>query len=344
MTTIEWRDGTVRFLDQTRLPEQEVLVDTDDYRVVADAIRTLRIRGAPLIGIAAAYAAALAARRTPAGEPPDPRLKRALARLGATRPTAVNLFHALDRVRAALPPGGDRDAIAAAALGAARELHREDERMCRAIGAHGSALVPDGAAIVTHCNAGALATGGIGTALGIITTAAAAGKAPTVFADETRPLLQGSRLTAWELERAGIPVTLLPDGAAAWLMASRRIDLVLIGADRIAANGDTANKVGSYGLALAAAAHNVPFYVAAPSSTIDPSLPSGDGIPIEERGAEELTEWGGVRVAPRGAGAWTPAFDVTPARLIAAIVTERGVHRPPYRFGASAGGPTPEER
>jgi len=329
MKTIEWRDGSVRFLDQTLLPGSESYVETADYRVVAGAIRTLAIRGAPLIGIAAAYAVALAAR---AGEPLD----AAIGHLAATRPTAVNLFAALERMRrAAADPG---PGAAERLLGEARAIHAEDVEMCAAIGRHGAALLPDPAVVVTHCNAGALATGGIGTALGVIVTAAAAGKRLRVFAGETRPLFQGSRLTAWELAKAGIDVTVLTDGSVAYLMSTTRVDAVVIGADRIAANGDVANKIGSYGLARAAADHGVPFYVAAPRTTIDPATATGAGIPIEERAASDVAEWHGGRIAAGGAKIWAPAFDVTPARFVTAIVTEAGVHRPPYRFDAAAAG------
>jgi methylthioribose-1-phosphate isomerase len=330
MTTIEWRDGSVRFLDQTLLPGEETYVTTTDYRVVADAIRALAIRGAPLIGIAAAYAVALAAREG-VGVPD------AIARLASTRPTAVNLFSALERMgrRArALPAGpGAADGL----LDEALAIHREDVEMCAAIGRHGAALIPDPAVIVTHCNAGALATGGIGTALGVITTAAAAGKNVRVFAGETRPLFQGSRLTAWELGKAGIDVTILTDGSVPYLMSKTRVDAVVIGADRIAANGDVANKIGSYGLARAAADHGVPFYVAAPRTTVDPATASGGDIPIEERSPSEVAEWGGKGIAAPGAKVWAPAFDVTPAGFVTAIVTEAGVHRPPYAFGPAAG-------
>lgn len=330
MTTIEWRDGSVRFLDQTLLPGEESYVTTSDYRVVAGAIRALAIRGAPLIGIAAAYAVVLAAREG-AG------VGEAVAHLAATRPTAVNLFSALERMgRAArsIPAGpGSADAL----LGEALAIHREDAEMCASIGRHGAALIPDPAVIVTHCNAGALATGGIGTALGVIVTAAAAGKKIRVFAGETRPLFQGARLTAWELGKAGVDVTLLTDGSVPYLMSRMRVDAVVIGADRIAANGDVANKIGSYGLARAADDHGVPFYVAAPRTTVDPATATGTGIPIEERASSDVAEWGGKRIAAPGAKVWAPAFDVTPARFVTAIITEAGVHRPPYAFGPAAG-------
>ncbi len=334
MKTIEWRDGKVRFLDQTRLPGDESYVETADYRVVADAIRSLKIRGAPLIGIAAAYGVALAARYPLS--PGTAGLDAAVAHLASTRPTAVNLFWALGRMRGALGGSADAPDIAHRALEEARAIHDEDARMCRAIGDHGQVLIPDDAVVVTHCNAGALATGGIGTALGVIVSAAAAGKKVRVFAGETRPLFQGARLTAWELKQAGIDVTVVTDGTVPWLMSRQRIDAVLIGADRIAANGDVANKIGSYGLARAASDHGIPFYVAAPVTTIDVSIATGAGITIEERAASDVAEWGGTRIVPAGVGVWAPAFDVTPARYVTAIITETGVHRPPYGFAAPA--------
>lgn len=335
MKTIEWRDGSVRFLDQTLLPGEEATVRTDDYRVVADAIRTLRIRGAPLIGIAAAYAVALAAR---AGAD----VEAAIAHLAATRPTAVNLFSALGRMERAARAAAGRDA-AERLLQEALAIHAEDEEMCLAIGRNGAALIPDPATVVTHCNAGALATGGIGTALGVIVTAARTGRVK-VFAGETRPLFQGSRLTAWELGKAGVPVTVVTDAAVPWLMTREGVDAVIIGADRIAANGDTANKIGSYALARAASDHGVPFYVAAPSTTIDPGTATGAGIPIEERDPSDVAEWGGKRIAAPAAVIWSPAFDVTPARFISAIVTETGVFRPPYDFSRTAPGGKTGER
>ncbi len=339
MKTIEWRDGKVRFLDQTRLPGDETCIETSDYRVVADAIRSLKIRGAPLIGIAAAYGVALAARYPQTVAPVNDHLAAAMEQLAGTRPTAVNLFWALDRMRGVLRRHAGAADLAQRALAEARAIHAEDERMCRAIGSHGQGLIPDPAVIVTHCNAGALATGGIGTALGVIVSAAAAGKKIRVYAGETRPLFQGARLTAWELKKAGIDVTVVTDSTVPWLMSRSRIDAVIIGADRIAANGDVANKIGSYGLARAAADHGVPFYVAAPVTTIDASIATGEDIPIEERSASDVAEWAGTRIVPLGVGVWAPAFDVTPARYVTAIVTESGVHRPPYGFTSSPGSP-----
>jgi len=342
VNAIEWRGGKVRFLDQTRLPEKEITVETADVNVVAEAIRTLRIRGAPLIGIAAAYGVVLAALAgeegggTPAAA--RSRAGEAVAMLARTRPTAVNLFAALDRMKLAIEASGRGESLSGRLLETARALHDEDAAMCSSIGRLGAALLPPGATVITHCNAGALATGGIGTALGVITTAASLTGVRKVYAGETRPLFQGARLTAWELARAGIDVTVLTDSSMPWLMATRPVDAVVIGADRIAANGDVANKIGSYAIARSASDHGIPFYVAAPTTTIDPSIPGGDGIPIEERGGEELAFSGGKRIVPEGASLWTPAFDVTPHAYITAIVTEAGVHRPPYRFGPAGPG------
>lgn len=299
-------------LDQRRLPDEEVELSCGSAAEVAEAIRTLAVRGAPAIGVAAAYGYALAARR---GEDLD----AAFAVLASSRPTAVNLEWALREVR-----GSDDPAARA------RELHAEEVERCRQMSAHAAGLVGEGSRALTHCNTGALATGGVGTALGALREAWARGLLRHVFVDETRPLLQGARLTAWELEAAGIPHTLIADSAAGGLLAAGEVDCVFVGADRIAASGDTANKVGTYPLAVLAREHGIPFYVAAPLSTIDRSCLSGDAIPIEERDPREVTEIGGARIAPEGVGVLNPAFDVTPARLIAAIVTERGVARAPF--------------
>ncbi len=330
-------DGRVRYLDQTRLPAAETYVTTADWQEVARAIRTLAVRGAPAIGVAAAMGVALAARAASALAPEaaDRAITGAIDGLGATRPTAVNLFWALARMRdghaRARAAGLAGDALARALAAEAAAIHAEDLAQSRAIGEHGAELVPARAQILTHCNAGGLATGGLGTALAVIYAAHAQGKDLRVLADETRPLLQGARLTAWELHRAGIPVTLITDSMAGSAMARLGVDLVVVGADRIGQNGDVANKIGTYPLAVLAARHRVPFYVAAPSSTIDPDLRDGADIPIEERAAEEVTEFAGARIAPAGILAWNPAFDVTPAELVTAIVTERGVIRPPYQ-------------
>lgn len=321
----------LRILDQRHLPAAEVVRDLVALADVVEAIATLAIRGAPAIGVGAAIGLAVALRHASAG---DPAAARALLpgyaeRLVAARPTAVNLAWAVRRLTdhaATLADARLLDGLAAEA----EAIRAEDAAMCAAIGAHGLALVPHGARVLTHCNAGALATAGTGTALAPLYAAVAAGRAVHVYADETRPLRQGARLTAWELARAGIPVQVLPDGAAASLLASGAVDLVLVGADRIAANGDVANKVGTYGVALAARAHDVPFYVAAPWSTIDPATPTGAAIVIEHRGAGELGE------LPAGAGVWNPAFDITPPTLIAGYLTDRGLVSPPFTDAAAS--------
>ena len=332
--TILFRDGQVRFLDQTRLPADEIYVTTGDWQELAAAIRTLAIRGAPAIGVAAAMGVALAARRAAELETEDigQAVESAIQGLGATRPTAVNLFWALDRMRQAAARAGDRgpEALAEALKTEAEAIHAEDLAMSRRIGEHGAALVPEGGRVLTHCNAGGLATGGLGTALAVLYAAQAAGKRFEVLVDETRPLLQGARLTAWELERAGISATLITDSMAGAAMARLGVDLVVVGADRIAQNGDTANKIGTYGLALLAKAHQVQFVVAAPTSTIDRKLQTGAEIPIEERAPGEVRSLGGQPTAPAGIKVWNPAFDVTPGSLVSAIVTENGVIRPPY--------------
>jgi len=334
---VRWAGDRLVLLDQTRLPGEEVERVCTRWEEVADAIRTLAVRGAPAIGVAAAFGVALAARASRAAGTEDliADLDVAIKGLGATRPTAVNLFWALERMRRvaldgrALAP----DALRARLEAEARAILAEDVAANRALGDHGASLVPPNARILTHCNAGALATAGYGTALGVVRSAHAQGKVALVWVDETRPVMQGSRLTAWECVRDGIPHRLVADVVAASLMARGEVDLVITGADRIAANGDTANKIGTYGLAVLASHHRVPFYVAAPFSTIDPSLPSGARIPIEERDAAEVRRTGGRPTAPEASPVYNPAFDVTPASLIAAIVTERGVFRPPYRFG-----------
>jgi methylthioribose-1-phosphate isomerase len=331
---IAWTpDFAVRILDQTLLPDRETYLTLETVDAVAEAIRTLRVRGAPLIGIAAAMGLTLALRR---GAATLDTVCAASAALGATRPTAVNLRWALGRM--------ERRAAGAAAAGEdlqpalrdeATAIWDEDRAMCARIGAAGAALIDGDAVVLTHCNAGALATGGMGTALAPIYTLHAAGRRVSVVADETRPLLQGSRLTAWELARAGVPVTVIADGMAASRLRRGDITCVLVGADRIAANGDVANKIGTYGVALAARAHGVPFYVAAPSSTVDMATPDGAAIPIEERAAEEVAALGGRRSVPDGVQVWNPAFDVTPAGLVTAIITDRGVFAPADIGGTS---------
>jgi methylthioribose-1-phosphate isomerase len=334
MNVIEWRGDRVRFIDQTRLPVEEVFVETDDYRVVCEAIKLLKVRGAPLIGIAAAYAAALAAinfNKTNLTEFHS-YFEAVCREIGSTRPTAVNLLWALGKVRKVADGVPDIQTARAAIIEAAIAIHRDDAERCDRIGTHGSELIKPNSTVLTHCNTGALATGGTGTAFSVIFHAHKQGKIKNVYVDETRPLLQGARLTTWELMKAAVPCTLITDDMGAFLMQRKKIDAVITGADRIAANGDTANKIGTYNLAVAAHYHNIPFYVAAPTSTIDKTLTDGSHIPIEERGAEEITSGFGKRTAPEGVKVYSPAFDVTPAELITAIVTEEGVSYPPYGF------------
>jgi methylthioribose-1-phosphate isomerase len=336
ITPVRWETDRLVLVDQTVLPEREIERDYRTWPEVGAAIRTLVVRGAPAIGVAAAFGVVLAARESHAasfdGLLAD--LETAIKGLAATRPTAVNLFWALDRMRQAAVASRPLplDAVRARLLAEAQAIRDEDIAANRAMGAHGAALVPPNARILTHCNAGALATAGYGTALGVVRAAHAQGKVALVWVDETRPVMQGSRLTAWECVREGIPHRLIADVAAASVMSRGEVDLVVTGADRIAANGDTANKIGTYSLAVLAAHHRVPFYVAAPFSTIDPSIASGARIPIEERDASEVRRVGAQQTAPSASPVFNPAFDVTPAALIAAIVTERGVVRPPYRF------------
>lgn len=334
--TIEWLGDRVRFVDQSKLPGEFATIETRDYRVIAEAIARLEVRGAPAIGVAAALGVALAANASQAGDMVALELDvEAAARvLESTRPTAVNLGWAVGRMREALGrarPSGPVAARAALVREAVAVLE-EDRELCRLIGLSGAPLIADGDVVLTHCNAGSLATAGDGTALAVIYAAAEEGKRVRVFADETRPLLQGARLTAWELSRRGIDVTVLCDGAAASAMALGLVNKVIVGADRIALNGDVANKVGTFPLAIAAARHGMPFYVAAPYSTLDPAIECGAAIPIEERGPEEVAVCGSRRVVPEGVRVWNPAFDVTPGDLVTAIVTDRGVFRPPYRI------------
>ncbi len=337
-TPLVWKRGELYLIDQLKLPAEETWVLCRDEREVADAIVRMVVRGAPAIGCAAAYGVAMAATRlVKAGVTGAIEFRagidEAIEVLRATRPTAVNLFWALAQMRNALAVALDRGDVADAsqALEArACAIHAEDIAMCKRIGAAGAPLVPDGGTVLTHCNAGALATGGYGTALGVIRAAREAGKDIKVIADETRPYLQGARLTAWELAREGFDVTIVPDAAAGFLMARGDVQMVVVGADRIAANGDVANKIGTYGVALAAAAHGVPFYVAAPMSTLDLETPTGDAIPIEERAGSEMFAHTGPDIAPAAAKVRYPAFDVTPARLITGIITDRGVAQPPF--------------
>jgi methylthioribose-1-phosphate isomerase len=334
--TVDWADGVVVMLDQRRLPEHEVYLRLGNAEEVAAAIRDMAIRGAPAIGVAAALGIALGF-ASPAGDgatPRDPGERfEALARLfAATRPTAVNLFWAIEKMRVVFERHrkAPAAAIAPALLDEAIAIRAADIEANRSMGRHGAALIPDQSRVLTHCNAGALATAGYGTALGVVRAAVEAGKRVSVFADETRPFLQGARLTAWELQRDGIPVTVLSDNMAGALFQKGGIDLCIVGADRIARNGDVANKIGTYAVAVLAHAHGVPFYVAAPISTIDLGTPTGEGIPIEQRSPAEMTHVAGRRIVPEGVPVLHPAFDVTPARLIAAIITERGAARPPY--------------
>lgn len=341
MDAIRWQGNSLALLDQTRLPVEEVWNTYTDYRKVADAIRRLVVRGAPAIGVAAAYALCLAAMEYKGQNPEEfqKSMAAASAELAASRPTAVNLFWDLDRMGLALGAAGCGAEALPILIREAEAIHREDVAMNRAIGAAGAAIVPHGARILTHCNAGAIATGGYGTALGVVRSAFTQGKVEMVYCDETRPLLQGARLTAWELVKDGIPATLITDNMAASLMAQGKIDLVLLGCDRMAANGDFANKIGTYGVAVLAHYHGIPFYSVLPSSTIDLSIPDGSHIPIEQREASEVTHFAGVRTAPEGVGVYNPAFDVTPHRLLTGIITEKGVIHPPFaeqlaeRFG-----------
>jgi methylthioribose-1-phosphate isomerase len=334
VATVAWEEGRLRIVDQTLLPGEFKYVFLDTVEEVWEAIRNLRVRGAPAIGIAAALGVVVGARNA-ACESTDElegKVREIADYLASSRPTAVNLFWALERVKSVLetvrnkPPGVVTDLLEKEAVA----ILEEDKVACRAIGKFGAELLKDGDGILTHCNAGGLATADYGTALAVIFTAHEQGKRVRVYADETRPLLQGARLTTWELMHAGVDVTLICDNMAAAAMREGKVNLVIVGADRIAANGDTANKIGTYGLAILAQAHNIPLYVAAPLSTFDVSLSRGDQIPIEQRAAREVTQVLGTPVAPEGVKAYCPAFDVTPAELIAAFVTEKGVVHPPY--------------
>jgi methylthioribose-1-phosphate isomerase len=332
--TIRWQDDHPVVLDQTLLPFEAADRHCLTVEMMAEAIAELRVRGAPAIGVAAAYGVALAARLA-ADQNPDRlavSVESACQTLAATRPTAVNLFWAIERMRGrwACCAGDAPEQAATALLAEAHAIAAEDEAACLAMGTWGAPLIGEGAGVLTHCNAGALATAGIGTATAPIFTAHAQGRRLHVYVDETRPLLQGARLTAWECRQAGVPFTLITDGMAASIMRRGLIDVVFVGADRIAANGDVANKIGTYGVALAAAAHGIPFYVVAPVSTLDLGTPTGDAIPIEERGPEEVRAIRGCRLVPEDFPVTNPAFDVTPARFIAGIISEHGIVRPPY--------------
>jgi methylthioribose-1-phosphate isomerase len=333
--TLEWTDAGVRFIDQTKLPTEETYVTCRNYEEVADAIRTMIVRGAPAIGVAAAMGVALGTLQSEAKTSPE--LAREFdsicAVLASTRPTAVNLFWAIRRMRdrfeqlRTLPV----ENIKAELVAEAQHMLVEDIAANEAMGKHGAVLLPSSGSVLTHCNAGALATAGYGTALGVIRAAVESGKKLSVFADETRPFLQGSRLTAWELMKDGIPTTLIADNMAGAMMRQGKIDAVIVGADRIAANGDVANKIGTYTVAVLAKEHGIPFYVAAPISTVDLTTPDGGGIPIEQRASTEVTHLAGKQIAPDAVRVENPAFDITPSKYVTAIITERGVARAPYQ-------------
>jgi len=327
--TIEWRDNKVVMIDQTRLPAEEIYNEYSDFKSVAEAIRGMVIRGAPAIGVAAAMGIALGARDIIADtfDSYFRQLENICEAMAKTRPTAVNLFWAIGRMKKVAEANRDKrlDTLCDILKEEAIRIEEEDLAICKAIGRHGARLVKDGAVILTHCNAGGLATAGYGTALGVIRAAHDAGKNIRVFADETRPWLQGARLTAWELMKEGIPVTLIADNMAGWLMKKGEIGMCVVGADRIAANGDTANKIGTYSVAVLAKENKIPFYVAAPTSTLDLTMENGDAIPIEERHSREVTHLHGIPVAPEGVSVRNPAFDVTPNRYITGIITEKGV-------------------
>lgn len=332
INAISYANGKLGLLDQTLLPVESRVVWIDDYREVIRSVQLMRVRGAPALGIAAAYAVVMAA-----GQIDDPirneyleNLRQAGSEIASARPTAVNMAWAVERMLDVANQHADAPSIRAALLAEAQRLQQEDEDANRRMGAHGAALMPEGGVVLTHCNTGALATAGYGTALGVIRAAWEGGKRFQVFATETRPILQGARLTTWELVQLGIPATLVVDSAAGMLMRGGEVSCVITGADRIAANGDTANKIGTYSLSVLAKEHGLPFYIAAPTSTVDLSIASGDDIPIEERDVSEVTGFREVRTAAEGIAARNPAFDVTPHRYIDAIVTEQGVSRPPY--------------
>ena len=336
LPTIEWNDDAIVMIDQRKLPGTEVYVTCRTASEVAKAIKTMVIRGAPAIGVAAAMGMALGMKRSKATGTKAfaTEFQKTGELMAATRPTAVNLFWAIDRMKDAFADaaqsGCSVEEIKQRLEVTARRIHDDDVASCRAMGAHGATLVPQTANILTHCNAGALATAGYGTALGIVRAAAERGKRVAVLADETRPFLQGARLTAWELVKDGIDTTVITDNMAGAMMRQGQVDLVVVGADRVAANGDTANKIGTYTVAVLAKEHNIPFYVAAPLSTIDLSTPDGTTIPIEERNAREVTHIGAMRLTPEAAHVRNPAFDVTPSRYVSAIITEKGIARAPY--------------
>jgi methylthioribose-1-phosphate isomerase len=332
--TIEWLDGKLRILDQSRLPREQIFADLHSYRDVVGAIKEMKVRGAPAIGIAAAYGIALGAAGIKTANRNDflAQLNQVMQTFAASRPTAVNLFQAISRMKKAAKGDGVAE-IKKSLINEAKRIHQEEITATEKLSLLGAELIKDGFTVLTHCNAGPLATAGYGTSLGVIKAAKEQGKRVSVFATETRPLLQGARLTTWELMQEGIPVTLITDSMAGYFMKRGEIDCVIVGADRIAANGYTANKIGTYTLAVLANAHGIPFYVAAPTTTIDLSLTSGYQIPIEERSPEEVTHIQGVAIAPEGVRAANPAFDVTPHSYITAIITEKGIIRAPYTEG-----------
>jgi methylthioribose-1-phosphate isomerase len=334
MKPIEWLGDSVRYIDQTRLPLEELHERTTDYRQIVDAICALKIRGAPLIGISAAYGVALASLHYASADIHQLRqyLHNVIGELRAARPTAVNLRWALEKMEQVVSSASDIEQVRRDLIDAAIAIHKDDAERCERIGGFGVALIPQNACVLTHCNTGALATGGEGTALSVIKKAYRFGRIKHVFVDETRPLLQGARLTTWELAKENIPFTLITDNMAASLMKDKKIDVIITGADRIAANGDAANKIGTYSLAVLAQHHAIPFYIAAPMSTIDPAMQDGSQIPIEQRSPLEVTHVFGKQIAPDGTSVYNPAFDVTPAGLIAAIITDQGVFRSPYDF------------
>ncbi len=334
MRAIEWLTTSVRFIDQTKLPFEEAYITTCDYHVIGEGIRSLAIRGAPLIGVAAAYGVALSSLTAPATDYSSFKtyVQSAINELAHSRPTAVNLFWALKRMEYVLIQSTDISSSRQSLIEEAIAIHREDEGMCRMMGLNGNELIPDKATILTICNTGALATGGEGTAQSVITTAHRLGKQVKVYSCETRPALQGARLTTWELMNAGVDVTMITDSMAATLMKRKGVDCVITGSDRIASNGDAANKIGTYSLAILAKYHAIPFYITAPSSTIDMHIPSGEDIPIEERDPNEVLKVFGQSVTTSNVKVWNPSFDVTPAHLITAIITEKKVYRSPYSF------------
>jgi methylthioribose-1-phosphate isomerase len=348
VSTISWDNGRVKLIDQTKLPLELSYIYCSDVKCIWDAIKTLKVRGAPAIGIAGAFGVVIGIQHSGAKnfEEFEKELNEVIEHISTSRPTAVNLFWALGRMRKTALSNRDKSIseVKKNLLRTALSIFEEDRKVCRQMALHGEDLLEDGDTVLTHCNAGALATADYGTALGIIYKAVELGKKISVYADETRPLLQGARLTTWELKQAKIGVTLICDNTAAVVMKQGKIKKVLIGADRIASNGDTANKIGSYNLAILAKAHDIPFYVAAPTSTLDLSLSTGKEIPIEERDAEEVTNWSGKRTAPEGIKVYSPAFDITPSHLITAIITEKGIAYPPYEKSLSALRPQTENR